>query len=260
MVRMNKKGLEGRKAQITIFFGILAYIIVAAIAVLLLNIAGCLIAGKAEAAIDVNVDLSKSVRADSQLNSMLGVQMPDSGSLRAKLDWLMSSKNPDFSKKLDVDFKAVKAFLDKNPELYSKKDYSEFISGLQVIYASGSSSGKQNVEQTFRAVTAALFLRALNDYPKKGEYIFYLLPVGVDFSPNDLKPSNKADMCKDYDLCAQLLPSQIIPKTQDPFVNNYVPVQKVTSQAVQVIPLADYTLAKVEFRYYPEFASALPKA
>ena len=161
--------------------------------------------------------------------------------------------------KIDVNFGDVRNFLDGHPELFTKKDYSGFISSLHVIYSTGSGKDRGDVEETFRAVSAAMFLRALKDYPKKGQYLFYLLPLAVDFSPKDFNPSNKADMRDVYKLCVEVLPSQIVPATQDP-LGNYIPIIKVISQSVQVVPLVDNTLAKIEFRYYPELPSTLPQA
>lgn len=249
-------------------FSMILYFVVVLIIILMLNIAGCFIKTKAEAAIGVNVNLAKSVSADSQLASFLRTDMSDATELRAKLDWLKNSKKnnpdfPDFSKEIGVKFADAQGFLDSHPELYEKKDYSEFISALYVFYQTGAKKDKESVEKAFRAVTAAMFLRVVKDYPKKGEYIFYLLPVGVKFKPDNLMPSNKADICQDYDLCVDYLPSEIVPQTQDPFDENgitYVPINKIASQSVQAVPLPDYTFAKIEFRYYVELPSTLPQA
>ena len=232
-------------------FSMMLYFFVALILLLVLNIAGCFLTDKAEAAIGVNVDLAASVRADAQLDSMLRTEMPDKIALTEKLDTLEKFKPGNF----DVNINKVKEFLDKHPELYANVDYSEFISRLHALYG----SDEDMVKQTFKAVTAALFMRAVKDYPKKGGYTFYLLPVGVKFNPVNFKPSSRSDICSDYDLCVQYLPPQIVPQTQKE-AGEYTPIYKAASQPVQVIPLAGDAMAKVEFRYYGELPAALPKA
>lgn len=250
-VLLKKKGQLG----LVDIFSMMLYFFVALILLLVLNIAGCFLTSKTEASIGVDVNLATSVRADAQLDSMLRTMMPDANGLKAKLDFLKNSGKPDFSRKLNVNFADAKKFLDNNPELYAKVDYSEFISRLHALYP----SNKDMVEHTFKAVTAAMFMRAAKDYPKKGEYTFYLLPVGVKFNPADLKPSSRSDICSDYDLCVQYLPPEVVPQTQKES-GKYAPIYKAASQPVQAIPLADYTIAKVEFRYYRELSFALPKA
>src|SRR3989338_2450582 len=192
-------------------FSMMLYFFVALILLLVLNIAGCFLTDKAEAAIGVNVDLAASVRADAQLDSMLRTEMPDANApngLKVKLQQLESwDRNKDSNLhnlhvKIGVNFDAVNVFLDRHPELDAKMDYSEFISRLHALYG----SDEDMVKQTFKAVTAALFMRAVKDYPKKGGYTFYLLPVGVKFNPVNFKPSSRSDICSDYDLCVQYLP------------------------------------------------------
>lgn len=243
----------------------LLYLIGVLVIVLFLNIGGCVIKNKeAKAGIMAEVNLASSLKADAQLDSYLrtDVVLPDKAELFAKLDWFEKNKNTKYIKELvsqlKIDVAKVKDFLDRHPEAYADKDYSGFISSLHAFYASGNKNDKEDAERAFKAVTAAMFLRAVEDYPKRGEYVFYLLPIGVDFNPKDFKPSEKEDLCKVSELCAYYLPSEVIPEIENPLV--YIPPYKFSSQAVQVIPLADSTLAKVEFRYYPEFKSWLPNA
>lgn len=242
-------------------FSMIMYFIAVLIILLILNIAGCFIDNKAKAALGTDADLAKSVKADAQLNSMLATQMPDAAGLKAKLDQLDSfnrDKNSNLYKKIDVNFGEVQGFLNSHPELFKKKDYSGFIAGLNVIYKTGTAKDQNNVVKTFKAVSAAMFLRALKDYPKKGEYLYYLLPVGVDFNPKDFKPSSNDEMCDAYTLCVEVLPPEIIPEVlYTP--GAYIPITKVISQSVQLLPLVDSTIAKIEFRYYPELPSTLPQ-
>ena len=240
-------------------FSMMLYFFVALILILVLNIAGCFLTDKAEASIGTNVDLAKSVRADAQLDSMLRTVMPDANGLKEKLYFLKDGVQIDFSRKLNVNFADAKTFLDKHPELYIKKDYSEFISRLHAIYKTGTDNDRKDVSNAFNAVTAAMFLRAVKDYPKKGGYTFYLLPVGVKFDTTDLNPSSRSDICYGYDLCVQYLPPEIIQQTQME-TSKYAPINKVASQSVQAIPLSDHTIAKIEFRYYAELPAILPKA
>ena len=259
MVINCKNGKNGQLGLVDVFSYILYFLSVIVI-IFLLNIAGCVAKGKAEAAIGADVSLSSSVRADSQLNSYLRTKMPDKAELDKKLDWLEKNPSPQFAnqlKKLNVNFGKAKDFFNKYPETYEGQDYSKFIAGLHAIYSAGVEGDKEGAEQAFKAATAAMFLRAVEDYPKKGEYLFYLLPVGVDFNPSDFNPFDKEDLCEEVELCAQLLPVEIIPNLEDPLI--YIPPQRLSSQSVQVIPLADSTLAKVEFRYFPERESRLPK-
>lgn len=253
---------EGKKGIIVKVFSYIAYFIGALVLILLLNIAGCLIDNKkAEAAIEVDVNLAASVRADAQLGSYLRTMVPPKAGLDERLEWLEKNKDTKYVKELlnsiKIDFGDVKGFLDKHPEVYEGKDYSEFISGLHAIYSTGSDDEKKVVKQAFRAVTAIMFLSAVKDFPKKGESLFYLLPLGVDFSPSDFKPSSEEDVCSTYELCAQYLPPEVIPRTDNPLI--YIPPQMFASQSVQAIPLADASVAKVEFRYYPEHKSMLPE-
>ena len=242
-------------------FSIILYFICVLILSLILSIAGCLINTKKKASIEVEVGLAESVKADSQLTSMLRTQMPDYDGLIKKLGQLKAfndNKNFNFKDKIKFNYGGVQTFLDGHRELFTKKDYSEFISGLYVIYKTGKD--KDSLKDTFKAVSAALFLRGLKDYPEKGEYMLYMLPIGVKFSPDDMKPSDNTDMCVDYDLCVEYLPSDLVPQTQDLATGDYVPIIKTASRTIQAIPLTDDNLAKVEFRYYPEVKSTLPKA
>lgn len=253
---------EGKKGIIVKVFSYIAYGIGVLVLILLLNLAGCLIKNKeAKAAIEVDVNLAASVRADAQLGSYLRTVVPSKAGLNERLEWLEKNKDTKYIKELlkniKIDFGDVKGFLDKHPEVYEGKDYSEFVSGLHAIYSAGNGDEKETVKQTFRAVTTTMFLRAVKDFPKKGGSLFYLLPLGVDFNPADMKPSSDEDMCDKYTLCAQYLPSEIIPRIEDPLI--YIPPQRFASQSVQAIPLADASVAKVEFRYYPELKSMLPQ-
>ncbi len=262
---MGIKLIGRKKGQLGLvdIFSMLLYFVAVFILILLLNLGGCLIKNKeARAAIEADVSLATYVRADAQLNSYLRTAIPEKAELDKKMEWLEKNPNPQFSKQLKslkIDFGKANGFLSKYPEVYANQDYSGFIGGLHTIHSTGGKSEKEGAEQAFKAVTAALFLRAVEDYPKKGEYLFYLLPLSVDFDPSDFGPSTKENMCEvSYELCAQYLPQEVVPS---PILMKgvYISPTRFSSQSVQAFPLADLSVAKIEFRYYPELKSKLPQ-
>ena len=174
-MRMFKAMLKSRKGlDFWDIFWYMFYFLVAFIIIFLLNIAGCVIKDKeAKAGIGADVSLAAVIRADAQLDSYLRTQMPGKGELLEKMGWLEKNKNANYIKslvkELNFDFGKVEDFLNKHPEVYADRDYSGFISSLHPFYVSGDKKDKEDAERVFKAVTAAMFIRAVIDYPKKGD-------------------------------------------------------------------------------------------
>ncbi|MBI2143630.1 hypothetical protein HYU17_00570 [Candidatus Woesearchaeota archaeon] len=252
----------------------LLFFVSVAILILLLNLGGQFLKNKeARASLDVDVNLASFAKADAQLDSYLRTDLPGKDELLEKIQWLEENKNKNpyiTELKKQLDLKKAREILEAYPEVYEGKDYSGFISGLHALYYSGEDRGK--VWDAFRAVTAVMFLRSVKDYPKRGEFMFYLLPVGVDFDPEDLKPSSNEDLCgrSGFELCIRYFPEIMVPQMNKEYeeASGAVlagrtarkPARRFSSQAVQAIPVANSGLAKVEFRYYHEFKSWLPQA
>lgn len=250
----NKKGQFG---MLRIFsYALYAFGAIVLIITLSLATTSCALQNKeAKAEIGNEAGLYAAVKADTQLNSYLRTDMPAKNELFERLDWLEKNKNTKYVKELmgalKIDFKSARDFLEKHPETVSDRDYSGFITALHAVHISGNDADKESVRQTFKAATAALFLRSVNDYPRKGERVFYLLPLTVDFNPADFWASKEQNPCGNAELCAYYLPAIIAPGAGN---------SKFVSHAINPVPLADHTAAKVEFWYYPEIKHTLPLA
>ncbi|MBI2580771.1 hypothetical protein HYV85_03085 [Candidatus Woesearchaeota archaeon] len=240
LLRTDKRGFF----PLELVFSALGYIVAVAILILILNIP-LLDKGKAESSISGKAETAAGLRAEGQLSSYLQTQMPAKSELFAKLDWLKERHDKE-SVFAGFDVPKAKAFLEKYPDVYSGEDYSGFISALHAIYTA-SSNEKDDVKEAFKAVTGVMFLRAVGDGRKADGHLFYVLPLGVDFENSDKgKPSAKTSICTQphYDLCVE--------------AGTYGVAIGVPFQAVQLVPLADSSIAKVEFRYYTEWDSWLP--
>ncbi len=239
---------QGQLGLLDIFSYIL-YFIAFLVILLLLNIQGCKEKVQSDIGIDANFrPLEASVRADAQLNSYLRTQMPEKELLFTRIGWLEAKQKGGFVFAKGFDLEKAKDFLERYPEVYDGKDYSEFISSLQAVYESDVKE-KEGIQEAFKAATAAMFLRAVEDDEAFGGTLYYFLPIGVDFDNLDKgKPGDEKYLCGTgkYELCTDgYLPDEFF---------YIVPVS-----AVQITPLADGEMAKVELRYVREFRARLPK-
>ncbi len=258
---MGFRSISGSKKgffPLELIFSMLGYVVAVFVIIIVLNISSCVLdKDKAESGISGKAETAAGLRAEAQLSSYLRTQIPAKDELFTKLDWLKEKRDRNFAFAQGFDVPKAKAFLEKYPDVYSGKDYSGFISALQAIYAT-SSNERGDVKEAFEAVTAAMFLRAFGDGRKEDGYVFYVLPIGVDFENSDNgKPSSITSLCSlaNYDLCVEAgSESYDAALHSDTFVALY----REPFQAVQLVPLADNSIAKVEFRYYPELASRLP--
>ncbi len=238
-------------------FSYIGYFIVVLIIIIVLSLPSCLTGidtKKADEKLQEKADAAALVSADSQLISYLRTQMPGKDELFAKLGWLDQQKKyfkttvinqetgASLPGEVKLDVGQAKDFLNRHPEVYAGKDYSEFISSLQAVYASGKDE-QDDVKMAFKAVTAAMFIRGFSDAKKQGGYIYYLFPVSVDFQNRN--PGESGDE-GDYDLSVEILPSEML-------------LERKPVQSILVVPLADSTLAKVRLTYYSERSSWLPQ-
>ncbi len=238
-------------------FSYIGYFIVVLIIIIVLSLPSCLTGidtKKADLKLQEKASSMALVSADTQLTSYLRTQMPGRDELLAKLGWLEQHKaelhtsifdkstGTSWPGKVGLDIGQAKDFLNRHPEVYAGRDYSEFISSLQAIYATDKDE-QDDVKMAFKAVTAAMFIRGFGDAKKPGGYIYYLFPVSVDFQNRN--PGESGDE-GDYDLSVEILPSEML-------------LERKPVQSILVIPLADSTLAKVRLTYYPERSSWLPQ-
>ncbi|MBI2175832.1 hypothetical protein HYU40_00595 [Candidatus Woesearchaeota archaeon] len=242
-------------------FSYIGYFIVVLIIIIILNIPSCLTGidtKKADSKLQEKADSMALVSADTQIASYLRTQMPERTELFAKLDWLEQHKNflrtsvvdPETGITLPAEVKLdvgqAKAFLNSHPDVYADKDYSGFISSLQAVYAAEKKE-QNNVKMAFKAVTTALFIRGFSNGKKLDKnndgYTYYLSPVSVDFQNSNPGESGRDS---DYDLSVEILPGEMLP-------------ERTPVQSIQVIPLADLTLAKIRLTYHPERSSWLPQ-
>ena len=149
----SKKGQFG--FDLMDIFSYIGYFVVVLLIIIILSLPSCLTGiktDKAQSKLHEKTQAMALVSADAQLTSYLRTQMPGKDELFAKpnskLNWLDEHRNflktsavdqttgtplPDV--KVNLDVVKAKGFLENHPEVYVDKDYSEFLSSLQAIYA-----------------------------------------------------------------------------------------------------------------------------
>lgn len=255
----SKKGQFG--FEIVDIFSYLGYFIAVLIILIILILPSCLTgidSDKAGEKLQEKTEAMAQLKADAQLASFLRTQIPGKAELFAKLDWLDKHKDllrtstfldqtgTSPPEKVKLDIGQTKGFLNSHPEVYADNDYSEFISSLYSVYAANKNE-KGNAKMAFKVVTTVLFIRGFSNGKKLDKnndgYTYYLFPLSVDFQNSN---PGELDKGSNYDLSIGITPSEMLP-------------ERKPAQSIQVVPLADSTLAEVRLDYYTEHSSWLPQ-
>jgi len=256
-------------------FSYLIYFLAFWVAVMILSVTltGC---GHKNYSVDEKIkddfSVANTVRADLQLDSMLRTKIPSTADLGAKFDWMKGYQTQKFAGVFgmqDGDFDKVKVFLSQHPELTENQDYAGFIRGLKPLYDSetaeqmkkyGMIKETRQTQITFTAVTAVMFMRSLkhkSSGSSKSDEWYYLPGISVDYNPANMDPRVGINTCEyvgnqgPNTLCTEYI-------GDIRFAYLVLPAGTILTHVVQAIPLADGSIAKVDFGYPPETVSTLP--